>query len=217
MVKGPNPPAPWGPDTNPPQFTLLNTFTYSGDLFYTRGRHNLKFGAVLNHHQLYTYGLTSEHGSVSFSSLATFLQGQTNTVTAPTPGSKKDRTYQYNTLGFYLQDDFRVRPNLTINLGLRYEFYTDFTEVQGEGSALRDPRRDAVYTPGPPVGKTSKRLQNLSPRLGFAWDIRGDGKTALRGGFAQMYDTANVLQPIITSKTVQPPFSGQSQITTPST
>src|SRR5262249_60632882 len=83
-------------------------------------------------------------------------------------------------------DDFRVLPRLTFNLGLRYEFLTVPREQHGKEAAVRDIVHDAAPTLGPAFENMS--LRNFSPRFGFAWDVRGNGKTAVRGGFAELYD-----------------------------
>jgi len=197
-----------------PNHSKLNTFTYSGDLFYTKGRHSFKFGALFARQQLYTLGSGSTRGSVTFANLSSFLQGQTSTYTALSR-TRPDRTYHYNLLGFYVQDDFRALPNLTFNLGLRHEFHTDVNEVYGNGVALRDIHRDAAFTPG--LAFQNPSLKSFGPRFGFAWDVRGDGKTAVRGGFAEMFDIGNVGSLLIISKGGQPPLLGLSTVTTPGT
>ena len=67
---------------------------------------------------------------------------------ATTPGSILDRTYHYSTLGFYAQDDVRVRPNFTLNVGLRYEFNTTYQEQHNHHAALRDIGNDPTTTIG---------------------------------------------------------------------
>lgn len=182
-----------------------NVFTWSDDLFYSRGRHSLKFGTLINHYQLLNFSSLNRRGSISFPSLTRFLQGLPSTSTVAKPDSVTDRTYQFNTIGFYAQDDLRANSRLTLNLGLRYEFLTQPEEVTGRGSALRDVRHDAEYTLGPPF--TNATLKNFSPRFGFAWDVMGNGKTAVRGGFGLLYDLANYGSSTQVSALASPPFS----------
>ena len=204
---------PFGPDQTSPSVHTQNIFAYSDDLFFTRGRHSLKFGALINHYQQYVLTGTFSRGSVSFPALSTFLLGQPSSYQAATPGSILDRLFHYNSLGFYGQDDVRVSARLTVNIGLRYEIITVPVEVNGHGSAIRDIQHDAFFTLGPPFRNPS--LLNLSPRFGFAWDVKGDGKTAVRGGFAELYDVGNWGGAFIVGANASPPFSSSSTVQAP--
>ena len=105
-------------------------------------------------------------------------------------GNFLERNWWYNTLGFYFQDDYRATSRLTLNLGVRYEFRSDITDSDGRVSALRDPLTSTQFTIGPIM--TNPSYRNWSPRVGFAYDVFGNGKTALRGGFGDYYDVANL-------------------------
>ncbi len=203
-----------GPPSTNPTFYKQNVFTWSNDLFYTKQAHSLKFGFLINRYQQFLLASTNSKGAINFASLQTFLLGgPLNSYNALTPGSILDRSYHYTTLGFYIQDDWRVRSNLTLNIGLRYEFTTQPQEVSGHGAALRDIQHDAATTLGPPFENPT--LKNFSPRFGFAWDVRGDGKTALRGGFGLLYDIGNVGSSLVIGTTATPPFSSSSQVLNP--
>jgi carboxypeptidase family protein len=197
-----------------PSIARQNIFTGSDDVIYTRGRHAFKFGTLINHFQVKALRETSADGTVAFGSIGNFLEGLPSSIaTGLTPGSVLGRTYHYNTYGFYAQDDWRFRPNLTFNLGLRYEFTDTVTEVNGHGSSFRNILTDAAPTVGPPFKNPS--LHNFSPRLGFAWDVFGDGKTAVRGGAAMLYDIASLGFSLYQTNLV-PPFGSQATQTFPS-
>ncbi len=202
-----------GPDAPSPFAGKQNIFTWSDDLFYTRGRHSLKFGTLINRYQQYMQVSTQSRGSVTFANIPGFLAGTPTTYNGVTPGSVLDRTYFFSTLGFYGQDDFRLTPRLTLNLGLRYEFITQPNEVRGHGAAIRDVQHDKDTTLGIPFRNPSHK--NLSPRFGFAWDVMGDGKTAVRGGFGLLYDIANVASALVVGTTATPPFSTLSTVPNP--
>ena len=167
-----------------------NVWSYGDDLFYTRGRHSLKFGALLNRYQQFIWSSAGMKGASTFASLNTFLLGQATTISGNIPGSLPFRSWEFSTVGFYAQDDLRVRSNLTLNLGLRYEFNTVPQEQHGEWATLRDLARDAQPTVSAAYYGKNPSLRNFSPRFGFAWDVKGDAKTAVRGGFGLLYDLA---------------------------
>ncbi|OFV95381.1 MAG: hypothetical protein A3H28_02260 [Acidobacteria bacterium RIFCSPLOWO2_02_FULL_61_28] len=203
----------FGPDGASPTFTNQNVFTWSDDLFYSRGMHSLKFGTLVNRYQQYIESGLTAKGSINFPSVAAFLQGQYTTYSSITPGSVQIRSYRNSTVGFYVQDDLRPLPNFTLNLGLRYEFMTVPVEVFDRNTALRNPQLDANTTLGPVFENPS--LKNFSPRLGLAWDVLGDGTTAVRGGFGLLYDIGNLGSSLLQGALAAPPFSSRSNIQVP--
>lgn len=199
-----------------PSPTDLNQYllSFSDDVFFTKGRHSLKFGALVNSYDLFLRSSTNSRGTVSFSNVASFLTANASSYSAVTAGSILQRDYKYYAMGFYVQDDFKVYPRLTLNLGLRYEPFTTPQEQDNRGAALRDPVNDKSTTIGPPFSNFS--LKNFSPRVGFAWDPLGTGKLAIRGGFGLLYDVANMGSSLIVGVTGTAPFSSTSSVSTPS-
>ncbi|MGC2418228.1 MAG: TonB-dependent receptor [Candidatus Acidiferrales bacterium] len=188
-----------------------NIFSFGDDLYWTKGKHALKFGTLINYYQQYADNSIGPKGALTFTSLRSFLLGQYRNYTVPAPGSDAGKFMLFDTLGFYVQDDYRVLPRLTLNLGLRYEFSTQPTERRGRQSYFADPPYSDNYTLGTIVGNPTFR--DASPRVGFAWDVFGNGKTAVRGGFAVLYDIANMGGVFALEGLGMPPFVNSFTVT----
>lgn len=188
-----------------PRFLVLNAIDFSEQLAYTRGSHNLKFGFAARRIQFNAVSTNTPFGGFIFGSYNSFLTANPLLFAAPLSGQddayRGIRTTQFS---FYVQDDWKVRNNLTLNLGLRYEFMTGPDEVNGKLSNVRNVLTDTAPTVGAPFFKNNS-LRNFAPRFGFAWDIFGDGKTSLRGGYgiyhAQLYPASYRFE-----MSNQPPF-----------
>ncbi len=129
----------------------------SGDISFTRGAHSIRFGMNVERLRDNILAISNRGGEFSFSSLSDFLANQ----------------------------DWRWRPNVTFNLGLRYEMATVPTEVQGKLTVLRH-LTDAQPHLGVPLF-SNPTLRNFEPRVGLSWDPFHDGKTSLSAGFG-MFD-----------------------------
>src|SRR5581483_5748432 len=138
-----------------------NIYTFSDDVYYTRGKHAFKFGILVNRYNQAMYSYLFEQGQIAFSNLHNFLTGVYLNYQAQDATSDVNRDFIYNTLGFYGQDDWRVNSRLTLNLGLRYEFATQPWELNNKGTAIRDITKDAVPVRGPVIQEPART--NLSP------------------------------------------------------
>jgi hypothetical protein len=166
--------------------TPQNLFQESDTFNYVRGPHSIKFGADLQRVQLNNISETNIWGAYQFGGLASLLAG------TPTQfrfflvdaTSNPERGWRRSLFGWFVQDDYRIRPNLTLNLGLRHEFFTAPSEVNGMSVSLRNVT-DPKNVPGPPF--VPSKL-NFAPRMGLAWDPTGSGKTSVRLGAGMFYN-----------------------------
>jgi hypothetical protein len=157
------------------------------DVFFTRGSHGLKLGVALEHIRLAESTLSSPNGGFEFGSMRNFLTNVPDTFSAAVPGQVNLPTYLRQTIvGAYVQDDWRIRPNLTLNLGLRYEMATVPKEKNDRLAVLVN-LTDTQLKLGSPYFQNPTTL-GFSPRVGFSWDPFKDGRTTIRGAFG-IYDT----------------------------
>jgi len=162
-----------------------NSFSYIDNLTMIRGQHTLKFGVEVRRIEL-DQGNTA-NGTVTYSSLASFLDNSVSSATyndsLPVNGLRKTEVYSY------AQDEWKFRPNLTLNLGVRYTFYNIFHEVHGKA----DPFDFATCGPqgfcGVGASFGNPNTLDVDPRISIAWSpsgghsILGAGKTVIRSGF----------------------------------
>lgn len=187
-----------------------NSIQFYDDAFVTRGTHALKFGFAMENMRYNPFNLYQPNGLLRFNGKATgyglqdLLTNQPDSLEGGLPVGISPRSYRQTLFGGYVQDDWHWRHNLTFNIGLRYEMLTVVTESQGKLSNLHNMSDPLPYCGTSAPSPTNIVLgvsgcagvapyysnptsRNFEPRIGFAWDPRGDGKTAVRGGFA-MFD-----------------------------
>ena len=155
---------------------------------------------------------TAANGGFTFGSLAAFLTNRPLSFTSQIPGPNYSIDRRQTVVGAYAQDDWRARPNLTVNLGLRYELATVPTETANRLSTLTN-ITDAQTKIGSPYFQNSTS-RDLSPRVGISWDPARNGKTAVRGAFG-IYDTLPLTYQFNLLTIGTAPFSGQGQVINP--
>lgn len=198
-----------------------NNYDFNDTLTWNKGRHTLKFGFQalrLSYYQQFLFPPTfSFNGTRSGNTMADFLLGAYRSATINFGVTTNDATMNF--LAGFVQDEFKVTPRLTLTYGLRYELPTPWVDGNDRLTGV-DPRLSAqskVVPNAPPgllfVGDTPRGVyhadkNNFAPRFGFAWDVFGNGKAAIRGAYGIFYDTINA------DSTAQqnPPFSGTTTL-----
>jgi Carboxypeptidase regulatory-like domain len=162
-----------------------NSFQFYDDLFLTRGTHSLKFGFAFERMQYNVLSLVRRNGNFNFGSLTDFLTNRPLNVLLldPDPQFRRETGSRQSLFGGYVQDDWRVRSNLTLNLGLRYEMLTLPHEAHNGFGVLLPDFFTGVTTPVNTLWASNPTTHNFDPRVGFSWDPFNDGKTAVRGAF----------------------------------
>ena len=158
-----------------------NSYQFYDDAFATLGTHSLKFGFAFENIRDNELGKTSPLGQFVFGSLSAFLQDQPTSFNAPIGSGITPRNLRQSIYAGYVMDDWRARPNLTLNLGLRYEAATVLSEAHGKLSNLPSLTSTTPHL-GDPFFSNPTKL-DFEPRMGFAWDPLGKGKTSVRAGF----------------------------------
>ncbi len=195
-----------GPNNASDVWNRRNLFTYTDSVQIIKGRQQITAGLWFQRIQENDDTASRQLGQASFASLAAFLQG-TLTTFQVVPDA--------NELGWrslfgagYFQDAIKLTPNLTLSAGLRYEFTTGWNEESGR-AANYIPGSNGFLETNPIVGNSVFTHNNathlLGPRAGLAWDVFGNGKTAVRAGWGMYYSLIDDLSFLLNSL---PPYNG---------
>ena len=173
-----------GGDANFPQWRVTNAYQFSDTVTWALPGHSVTFGTDLRYNHVDNESASNLKGTFTFNSLQDYMNNTAFRLQQQLQTAGWQAT-QWQTFWF-VQDDLRVRPDLTLNLGLRYEL----SEVPLGMLGATDPQSLSVLVPGP----AKMDRNNWAPRVGFAWSpnstnaFLGDGKTVVRGGFGLGYD-----------------------------
>ena len=209
-----------------------NLYQLDDTIRWNRGKHAISFGGELERLELYNFGSSGNNGTFTFNgtqsgnAFADFLLGTPVTLTQASP-------YQHAMLkrgtDIYLaEDDIQLAPRLTVSLGLRYSIFQPFGITGNHTNTYRQGQQSTVVPNAPPGmvfpgdagvqnGLVPTEYHNLAPRVGLAFDPRGDGKTSLRAAYGLFFEDFRsdvwtypaVNQPFVVSNTVNTPYSLQ--------
>ena len=170
-----------------------NLFTFDDHVYWSRGRHQLEGGVWLQRIQSNDLLAQYQYGQAAFSNLQSFLQGTVKTFTVvPAP---TELGWRMLAGAAFLEDTIKITPRFELRAGFRSESTNGWNEAQGR--AANYAIENGVLQTDPVVGSsalTTNRAKFLpEPRVGFAWDVWGNGKTAVRGGFGLYYGLLDTL------------------------
>jgi hypothetical protein len=165
------------------------------DTVFTSGRHLFRFGGIGERYLQDMVNPTFSLGTYSFANVRAFLENRATSFIGLTPQGEFDRYWRFWLIGGYAQEEFQISSRLTLNGGLRYEFMTMPRDINGRDSALIN-MTDRTAS----VGQLYEGpdYNNLSPRVGVAWDVTGDGRTSLRGAYGVYFNTNSSQNLIVT-------------------
>jgi hypothetical protein len=192
---------------NGPTQLIDNTYIWNDTFSWIKGKHGFKMGfnyTPFQNNTTYDFYVngefdffgTSGGGSFSQNDRADFLMGLPDDLYQAPRAPSNIRTHNVST---FFQDEWKVKHNLTLTLGLRYEYGSPKLDLQGRTFSLNYDHQSTVFPGAPegllfpgdagaPRGANFPDRTNFAPRFGFAWDPKGDGKMSIRGGGGIFYD-----------------------------
>jgi len=205
-----------------------NTYQVQSQMAWLRGRHSMKMGGELRQQQIYLVfpnrpnGDFLMNGTFTGNALADFLIGRTAQFRQG--GGQPAKHFVGYHSALFFQNDWRIHPRLTLNLGLRHELPVPYYDKQdrmasfqpGKKSVVRPNAPEGLLYPGDPGVSRATIVtdrNNFAPRFGFAWDVRGDGRTSLRGGYGIAFDAVPGVAAFQNINV--PPFNRFVQLTAP--
>lgn len=196
-----------GQNANTPQSTKERKYQFRDDLSIVNGNHSMKFGVNYIHTILDGYFYFGTRGySLTFGASPSAIasnQGGLYPQGFSTPGILTGLTYSdgasshfqvIDQLAFYAQDDWKITPNLTLNLGIRWDANIGNLPAQNNNRTIQildqinHPVANAITGDPAKLTRTTPSWKEFQPRVGFAWDPWGDAKTVIRGGYGVFYD-----------------------------
>jgi hypothetical protein len=189
-----------------PRENLLNNLQLQQDITHTRGRHTFKAGLGLDFVRFNQIGELNKAGYYQFTSVASLLQGRSQSVDVMAPGSNASRRWRQWLYSAYVQDEFRHGSRFSLTLGVRWESYTTPRELDGKQATIRNPFADQAIALGGPLFENPS-WDNLAPRVALAWDPFGNRRTVVRAGFGVFFDLLGTRELVVAGLRVPPYFA----------
>ena len=207
-----------------------NVLGFTDDLTWVWGRHSMKFGGELRRDQIKVSFINRPNGDFTFGGtqytgnpLADFLLGFPNQYRQATGDPNLDGSSWVYAL--YGQDEYRI-SRVTLNYGVRYEVNQPFAETQDHLNAFHPGQQSTKFPTAPtglvypgdtgvPRGTYPTDKDNVAPRLAAVWDVRGDGRTAVRSAWGMFYDTLPGQGDFFQNGTLAPPFQPLTEVNFP--
>jgi len=178
-----------------PSGRIINVYQLQDNASMQKGRHTIKFGGELSQQRSPNVFLPENNGLFEFASFSDMVAA--NPLATQIALGSPNLPFKEWDLGLYVQDDWRVKTNLTLNLGMRWDWYQQAINLLHDKSVAQQTGSSPLWSTSLPLSQTTvpsvpNALRNFAPVLGFAWTPRigGDDKTVVRGGFRLAYDPA---------------------------
>jgi len=188
-----------------------NSFSGIDNVTWTHGRHTIRAGVEFHYIQVnQEYG---QHGTITFATIenlaANVVKKATLTGVMPVNGLRK------NDYIFYAQDYYKLRPNLTFDLGLRYTIFDVFDEAHGQANPFDFDTCGPQGFCGVGASFGNQNYGDIDPRVAFAWTPWSDGHTVIRGGFGIYHEDGQLDDQNLPAKNEVPSFSKTSSMSAP--
>jgi len=191
----------FGPATNAPQGRIVNSYQFQDNWSYVRGRHALKAGVNYTYQRSPNFFLPNVNGSYTYANFATLAQNTASAISATAGNPILD--FREHDSFLYVQDDYKLRSNLTLNLGLTWSYYGQPANLFHDKTTKQEAGSQPFWNPALPTSITTfpsipAPKASFGPNIGFAWTpgmrdgilgkALGNNKTTIRGGYRYAYD-----------------------------
>jgi outer membrane receptor protein involved in Fe transport len=182
-----------------PQGRIINVYQLQDNASMVHGKHVMKWGGEYDKQRAPNYGLFPQNGTFLFQDFDSFIANTPVNGTTTVAYGQSVLRFKENDLGLYFQDDWRVKENLTVNLGLRWDWYQQAANLLHDESVAQQTGPNHLWDQSLPLSLTTvpdlpNQYHNFGPVVGFAWTphilpgLFGADKTVIRGGFRIAYD-----------------------------